>query len=334
VTDFTKVIPPGSEGKISASVNLSHGAGSIEKSITVTSNDPARSQVKLTLKALVKSYVEIQPADQVRFTATKGQASTQELALTPTYSNPIHLKDPVSDSDVLTAELIPAGPPSKPEMQYKLKLTLKDTAKVGTQNMTVKLTAQGSPQSVITIPVTAIVRGPISANPPMINFIVKSYPDEVAGAASTDLHQQAQGSSPVTLTTPAGTAFRIINQTPEWYQVITQPTPGNQTDTIGNHVGWVLKSAVKVTKESQAPVPQNILLKKDNSKPFKVLSYTSTLPQVKVEMLPGGNGTNYVLRVTLGDVERKQQTVPGSIQIKTDDPDEPDLSVPVYVIVS
>lgn len=334
MTDFTKVIPPGSEGKISASVNLSHGKGPIEKYVTVTTNDPARAQFKLTLKADLKDYVEIQPTDQVRFTVSTGESATQELILTPGYKDPIHLKDPVSSSDILEATLTPSGPENNKEQQYTLKLTLKDNVKVGNQNMTVRLTAEGSPQSEISIPVFALVKGPIAVNPAMITFVLKSYPEEVATTGAADLKQQAEATSPSAISLPVGTALRVINQTPQWYQVITQPSTDEALAKIANRVGWVLKSITKVTKEAPDAAPQTVELKKNNGQPFKVLSYSVSLPDVKAEMVPGGAGRSYTLRLTLGKVTKKAQTVPGALQVKTDDPEQPDVSVPVYLIVS
>lgn len=334
MTDFTKVIPPGSEGKITASVNLSHGKGPIEKYVTVTTNDPSHAQFKLTLKANLKDYVDIAPTDQVRFNVSRGETSTQELTLTPGYRDPIHLKNPVSSSDALEATLTPSGPDNNKEQQYKLKLLLKDSLKVGNQNMTVQVTAEGSPVPQISIPVFVVVKGPIAINPPMITFVLKSFPEEVATTGPTDMKQQSDVTSPSAVRLPAGAALRVINQTPEWYQVITQPSTDEALAKIANRVGWVLKNVTKVTKEAPDAPPQTVTLNKNNGAPFKVLSYSVSLPDIKAEMLPGGDGKTYMLRLSLGKVVKKAQTVPGTLLVKTDDPEQPDVSVPVYLIVS
>ena len=99
MTNFDKVIPPGSEGKINASVDISHATGAIQKSIQVETNDPQTPNTTLVIKAAIKSYVTAVP-DQLRFQLKKGETQSQEVKLTTAYEKPITLSNPTVDSDM------------------------------------------------------------------------------------------------------------------------------------------------------------------------------------------------------------------------------------------
>lgn len=329
MTDFTKVIPPGSEGKITASVNLAHAKGPIEKYVTVKTNDPDRSEFKLTLKAAVKSYVDMQPMDSIRFTVDKGQNQTQEITLTPSYKDPIHLTSAVADANWVSVSLTPSGPDDNKEKEYKLKASITDSAKVGTENATIKITAEGSPEPEIVIPVSAVIRGAISINPPMLTFLIKSFPEEVGARAAVNVRQTGDPNGAVLFKLPAESSMRVINQNPEWYQIVTL---GDASTPNVNKVGWVSKSVVKATKMSVPPTEQSIVLQK-SSGPFKVLNYLG-IPELKVQMDPGADGKTYTFRVSVNDLPKTPRTIPGNIQVKTDDPDQSSVNIPVYIIIS
>src|SRR5262249_18628895 len=72
VASFDKTIKPGQSGKITAAIDTKNFNGPITKSVTVVSNDPQTPQLALTIKAVVKPYVEVAPQEFVRFSAIKG----------------------------------------------------------------------------------------------------------------------------------------------------------------------------------------------------------------------------------------------------------------------
>ena len=61
MASFDGAIPPGQAGKITASVRTEHLKGSVAKGIEVTTNDPVRPSLYLTVRATVVGSVQIMP---------------------------------------------------------------------------------------------------------------------------------------------------------------------------------------------------------------------------------------------------------------------------------
>jgi hypothetical protein len=61
VTEFTKEIPPGAEGKIDVQFEAALSGGATAVPIEVVTNDPASRTLQLTIKGNVKYYVTAQP---------------------------------------------------------------------------------------------------------------------------------------------------------------------------------------------------------------------------------------------------------------------------------
>jgi len=66
VTKFDEVIPPGSEGRVHASVDISHIKGLVEKYVDLETNDPAQSRARVSIRANVKTYIDVLPAEVVQ----------------------------------------------------------------------------------------------------------------------------------------------------------------------------------------------------------------------------------------------------------------------------
>ncbi len=58
---FDRVIPPGGSGKIALSLDSSKVHGAFTKSATVQSNDLGHASLRLTIKGVVRQYVETEP---------------------------------------------------------------------------------------------------------------------------------------------------------------------------------------------------------------------------------------------------------------------------------
>lgn len=338
VTKFDQLITPGTDGKVYASVDVSHFKGPIEKYVDVETNDPVQPHLKLTIKADVKTYVDIRPMDQIRFNVSKGASDTKELTITPTYEKPIKLLTPQnSNPDAFDVKLEPPAGDSK---DYKLTVVLKDTAKIGNQSGVITIPVEDNVAPAQEVSVFAAVRGAIAAEPALVSFQVKTFPEEVSPISGSNIYQQDDETTVVVTKSQAGDPLRVIAQKDDWYQVITggeQPkvqVTANQP-TVPAKVGWIKKASVKVTKDSQAPGPQTIVLKKTSGN-FKVIDYSSTLPQVKLELESKAPEANtFVLKAMLPNPqETKKNGPPGTIIVRTDDPDQPEIKVPLYVIVS
>jgi Bacterial SH3 domain len=334
VTNYDKVIPPGSEGKVTASIKLSHLKGQVEKGVDIETNDPAQQHARLVIRATVKSYVDVLPAEQLNFMVNKGESQTQELTIVPTYEKPITVTGASSNNEMFEVEVQPgtASPdekaisPGPKGPQYKLKVRIKEDAKIGKTRAALLVNLSGGPQSTLEIPILVTVRGPISVDPPLISFQIRSYPQEVVPLKTVNVRQSPDVSAAVTSKASLPATLRVIAAKDEWYQVITNE----------NKVGWVNRKGVKVSRKGEDVFSQKVSIIKTTQGNFKVLKYSSTIPQVKVEMVPQPNAAKkYDLKVSLLNRDQiKSRIPPGQIIIETDDSEQPELTIPVYISVS
>lgn len=343
VTQFDKVIAAGAEGKVQASVDISHFKGPIEKGIDLETNDPDQARARLTVRANIKTIVDVKPTDQVRFSVNKGEGKKEEFVLIPTYEKPLQIKNVTVDSDHFTVELIqPDAGSQKPE--YKLNVAVKETAPIGTQTGSVQLALEGGPVPMMEIPVTAIVRGPISTNPSLVSLQIKRFPEEVTNANPINMRLQPDVSAPVVTKLSPGQHLRVIAQRENWYQVIAElagPTPPTPSEKVsarpaaGARIGWVTSKLVKVTKQPLSATNQTVSILKSTGN-FKILEYKSTSPEIKLELDPAPEESQkFTLKVSLANPDQIKQTMrPAAILIKTNDIDQPEIKIPVHVIVS
>ena len=326
MTQYDKVIPPGSEGKILASVDISHLKGPINKYVDFKSNDPINPDQRITIKADVKVFVEVQPAEQVRFIGPKGQPASQELTLIPRQG--VKLLNATGAENLVDLKLEPSGE------QYKLKVGLKEGLAVGNYNSTITVGVEG-PVKEVTIPVLAIVRGPLTVVPPVISFYVSTFPAEVEIAYTTDVHQAPDPTSQVTEKIEVGRKFTVLSQNADWYQVVTSETaeklPNGRT-IPSRKIGWLRKGAVKTSRESPLPGPQKVSLQNATGT-LKVLHFSTDIQDIKVKA-ENQNPNTYEFTVTLVHANRsKKGNLKGAIKVRTDNAQQPELSIPVVITV-
>jgi hypothetical protein len=173
VASFDRTIKPGQTGKITAAVDTKNFSGPITKTVSVVSNDPENPQLALTIKAIVKPYVEVAPQEFVRFSAIKGDSASQDLIL---FSGEPDFHPTVGESSqpYVQAQIAPAADKEKIEgktgTQYKLHVTLEPTAPVGVLNAPVHVKTGVAKQPDMDIRVSGIVRDRISVTPASIVF--------------------------------------------------------------------------------------------------------------------------------------------------------------------
>jgi hypothetical protein len=173
VSSFDKVIKPGTDGKVHASVDTKSFSGPIAKSILVVSNDPERPQVNLFIKAIVKPFVDVAPQAYVRFSVVHGDGASQEVVL---ISEEKGFKPAVAETaqPYVKAQISPAGDKDKiagrPGEQYKLAVSVLPDAPEGLLNAPIRITTGVSQQPTLEIPVSGIVRPRVSVTPITVNF--------------------------------------------------------------------------------------------------------------------------------------------------------------------
>ncbi|MGH9369140.1 MAG: DUF1573 domain-containing protein, partial [Thermoanaerobaculia bacterium] len=173
VASFDKLIKPGSEGKLTSSVDTKNFSGPISKSILLVSNDPERPQLNLFIKAIVKPFVDVMPTGYVRFSVVKGDSAAQDVVLV---SEEKTFKPMIAETaqPYVKAELIPAGEKDKiagrPGDQYKLRVSVTAEAPEGLLNAPIRITTGVPQQPTVEIPVSGYVRSRVSVTPALVNF--------------------------------------------------------------------------------------------------------------------------------------------------------------------
>ena len=173
VASFDRTVKPGQTGRITANVDTKNFSGPITKTVSVVSNDPETPQLALTIKAIVKPYVEVAPQEFVRFSAIRGDTASQDLIL---YSGEADFHPTVGEASqpYVQAQIAPAADKEKLEgktgTQYKLHVTLEPNAPVGVLNAPVHIKTGVARQPDLEIRVSGIVRDRISVTPASIVF--------------------------------------------------------------------------------------------------------------------------------------------------------------------
>jgi hypothetical protein len=131
--------------------------------------------------------------------------------------------------------------------------------------------------------------------------------------------------------------LQVLGQVEGWYQVY--PVPALSTQQKGSNdpageVGWIPISSIKPVKPPEFPEPQNVQIQSAGERPFQVLDLRSTLPMVKLERKTKTQSKGiFEFTAILQKVEgRKKQHLQGEIIIKTDNADQPQIRIPLFVI--
>jgi hypothetical protein len=84
VTRFDRVIPPGSEGKITLNVVLKGFQGKVWKDAAIISNDPRQPSFQIMLQGKVRPHIELRPGSFVQFSPATPSAEEKTVDLVAT----------------------------------------------------------------------------------------------------------------------------------------------------------------------------------------------------------------------------------------------------------
>jgi len=141
LTDEEKVIPPGKSLELKAQFDSTSRREVQTKSVNVSSNDPTEPELKLEFRALVELLFELDPANLVNLrTVRRGVASTRTLDVYPgpgRKSVTIRGMEVTDDGPISLA----AEPYESPRgLGQRIRITVLDSASIGTVNASMKLT--------------------------------------------------------------------------------------------------------------------------------------------------------------------------------------------------
>ncbi len=180
--DYDRVTPPGQEGKISVTLNTLKFNKPISKSVTINTNDPNSKRLVLTMKATVRSPLEIKPSDRADFRVYHGEGGSQLLGLILSKDIEAEVVSIQSSSDLFTVDWGPWSPSetmSDEEQDifggadgtpYRLEIGLRADAAVGYHSGRITVHLQGTKQKQLEIKALARVLGRLHFSPQWIYF--------------------------------------------------------------------------------------------------------------------------------------------------------------------
>lgn len=188
VAEFDRAIQPGSTGKVHAVVDTTQFSGPISKGITVTSNDPTQPAAQLTMRAIVKPYVDVYPAGFMRFMLLEGESATQSAILYSEEEKPLEIVRVDVPSEEVKVDLvkiekveerIDSGRPG--QNQYKINVTVTGSEKkLGPLAEKIKIVTNSEHQPEYSFNLSGFVRPGYLVNPGILNFGEISSSDPAA----------------------------------------------------------------------------------------------------------------------------------------------------------
>ncbi len=256
--DYTRVTPPGQEGTISVTLNTRKFNKPISKAVNITTNAPKSKRVVLTMKANVKSPLEILPADRADFRVYHGDGGSRLLALYLLEETEARLVSIQSNNELFTIDWGPYTPsenPSAEELEifqgngraHRLEISLSPAAPVGYQSGRITIYLEGTAQKQLDIKALARVMGRIHFTPQWIYFgsVTANGPQE----AEQLLEVRSHGEAPFTVT---GVEYQGLPVTWE----IRPLASGSGTDILfrwdGSEPAGIHKGRVVITTDNAA----------------------------------------------------------------------------------
>jgi hypothetical protein len=176
---FNPVIPPGREGNITMEWDTAHRKGQLEAEAIVRFNEPAQSDVTLTLKGIVKPPIEIIPHAVVFVSVFKGESSERTVTIVNNDDRPLSITrlEAEGTSFGASVETIDAG------KIYQLRVKVPPDVPPGRYMEAVYLHTDHPTRSRLRIGVNVLVKNDLYANPEIVDFGAVSL-DQLAKAPS------------------------------------------------------------------------------------------------------------------------------------------------------
>ncbi len=175
-SDYTKIVPPGQEGKITLAFNSAGFSGAATKMAEVYTNDPARPQFTLTINMVVTSDETPQgrqvgpfvigPTNQWSARVPSGLSTNGLISLTNTAPQPVRITklDPNGSAFAATLQILEEG------KRYTVNFVSSTKLPIGSHKQIVKLATDSKELPEIELQLEAIVIPAVTVNPTSLTF--------------------------------------------------------------------------------------------------------------------------------------------------------------------
>jgi len=179
--DFTRVTPPGQEGSITVTLNTRKFKKPISKTVTVITNDPKSKRLMLTMKAVVRSPLEITPNDRADFRVFQGEGGSRLLGITLRPDSTATLVTIQSNNELFNVDWAPWSPSDTATEEdrslfpgdgrhHRLEIRLSPDAPVGYHSARITIYLDGTKTREVEVKALARVKGRINFTPQWIYF--------------------------------------------------------------------------------------------------------------------------------------------------------------------
>ena len=259
-------IEPGKSGVIPLQFNSKGYLNAVTKSVTVESNDPARSNVVLQIKAFVWRPINVTPTTVVFALTSDAQTNETRIArITNNEEQPLVLSPPVSDQRVFKPEI----KTNQPGKEYELVVGL--VPPMTTSNIAGSITIRTSSTNTPLLTVTAVatIQPPVAALPAQL--VLPAGP--MATKRQLGVYVRNNESTPITVSEPRisltnvqvqlqefqkGRLFRVVCDFPENFE-LAPGERGQLTVKTSNPQVPVLQIPIIVRAAPPALSPANVL---------------------------------------------------------------------------
>ena len=183
VTKFDRTIAPGKTGKITASVHTAAFSGPIHKTIMVATNDPKMANFQLSIKAVVKSILNVSPQENQNFGLVfKGQSMEKTFDIKSSDGKPFEITSVQAQDNNLKYDLSQA----KDHQSAVFKVMLPADHPVGPINGRFTLMTTHPKVHTLNLNVFGTIRDPLTVYPQDIVFTglnkdyINAHPDDIS----------------------------------------------------------------------------------------------------------------------------------------------------------
>jgi thiol-disulfide isomerase/thioredoxin len=164
---YPQKLEPGETGEFPFSINSHKVRGKYEKYVTVMSNDPVNSSVKLTLRGECKRYVDVMPASAYFGQVYGAEQHKRVINVTNNTDEPLELNLDVPPDAKFKYELVETEPGKRFEVHVGLT---PEGQEAGSVRSTAVLRTNKNAQAEIKIPTTALIPNRLDVQPASIRI--------------------------------------------------------------------------------------------------------------------------------------------------------------------
>jgi hypothetical protein len=163
------VLQPGEKGELTFTLNMGTARATLQKNITVTSNDPEKPSIVLTVKAEYIPLYEVTPT-MVRMDIRKGDSTNTTVQIKRTDGKKLEITKVDATKPWITTKLIPSE--KSDEQSARIAMEIKSDGPIGYFSEAVRVFAEDPAKAIVTIFVSGRTLGDIAMNPAMLYWNV------------------------------------------------------------------------------------------------------------------------------------------------------------------